>query len=105
MPKQVELVLDRDCPNVEAARMQLRRAFETIGETASWQEWDRDDPTCPAYARAFGSPTILVDREDVSGAGGRADANSCRVYEDEEGRLVGVPPLDVITAALGRTTA
>jgi hypothetical protein len=35
MPK-VELIYDDDCPNVEAARQQLRRAFQELGQSPAW---------------------------------------------------------------------
>lgn len=99
MPK-VELIYDDDCPNVEAARQQLRRAFQELGQPPAWQEWDRGAPSSPAHARQYGSPTILVDGKDVSGASPSDGAACCRVYHSEHDGLQKVPPIESITSAL-----
>lgn len=96
----VELIYDTDCPNIEAAREQLRQAFQAVGQAASWQEWDRGDPASPAHARRFGSPTVLVDGQDVAGASPSDDADCCRVYQSAQGGFEGVPPLEAIALAL-----
>lgn len=95
----VELIYDRDCPNVPQARENLLRAFSQAGLAPSWQEWDRADAEAPAYARAYGSPTVLVHSKDVAGSKG-SDATSCRIYVNGEGRNQGVPPVDMIVTAL-----
>lgn len=95
----VELIYDSDCPNVPQARENLLRAFGQTGLAPRWQEWDRADAEAPAYARAYGSPTVLVHGKDVAGSNG-ADASSCRIYVNGEGRNQGVPPIDLIAAAL-----
>ncbi len=102
----VQLVYDRDCPNVERARGAIAAALREVGLPAAWAEFDRADLSTPEPLRAFGSPTVLVHGLDVSGRTdeARADANSCRVYHDAEGRLDGVPSVDQIAAAL-RTAA
>lgn len=98
MPR-VELVYDADCPNVEAARSQLRLALAQAGQAPQWGEWERSDPAAPPYVRRYGSPTILVDGRDVAG-GAPTDANCCRLYHGENGRLQGVPSAETIAAAL-----
>jgi mercuric ion transport protein len=103
MPK-VELIYDDACPNVEAARQQLRRAFQELGQSPAWQEWDRGAPSSPAHARQYGSPTILVDGKDVSGAAPSDGADCCRVYRSEHDGLQKVPPIESITSALRNNT-
>ncbi len=98
----VELIYDRDCPNVEDTRVQLRQALEAAGLAPEWQEWDRADPRAPAYARRYGSPTVLVDGRDVAGTE-PSDAPSCRIYASTAGRGRGVPAADMIAAALNKT--
>lgn len=100
MSRTVELIYDRDCPNVEAARSQLRRVLDQLELPPRWQEWERAGPDAPAYVKRYGSPTILVDGHDVSGGSTEADSKCCRVYRDADGRMRGVPPLEVIRAAL-----
>ncbi|MCZ7684627.1 MAG: hypothetical protein M5U28_39980 [Sandaracinaceae bacterium] len=63
----LELVYDRGCPHVEAARASLERACEQAGLPPRWTEHSSDD--APPHARGYGSPTILVDGRDVAGAG------------------------------------
>lgn len=93
----VELLYFLDCPNVPAAREQLRRAFEAIGAPPKWTEIDVSSDAAPAHTRGYGSPSVLVDGKDVTGAtpGG---GSSCRIYAGSDVR--GVPPLDAIVAAL-----
>lgn len=100
MSLHVVLIRDSECPNVEAARSNLRSAFEAIGQTPRWREFDRNSEGTPAEWRAFGSPTILVNGRDVAGSEPIAGGNSCRVYRSPEGWLVGIPGVEQITAAL-----
>lgn len=97
----VELVYSPDCPGIAAARAELLRAFARSGVPPRWTEWRGDDPDAPAHVRGIGSPSILIDGRDVTGARPAAGgASSCRLYPDADGRLVGVPPVEAITAAL-----
>ena len=100
MMATVELIYDANCPNVAMTRAHLLRAFQLAGHTPRWNEWDRDDPTSPAPARQFGSPTLLVDGRDLAGEQASGDADCCRLYMDEKGRLAGVPSVETIAAAL-----
>ncbi len=98
--KTIELITDRDCPNVVDARAELRRALAELALPLEWQEWDRESPDAPAHARNYGSPTVLVDGRDVAGDNTEGDANCCRVYVQADGRFSGVPSADLIRAAL-----
>lgn len=93
----VELLYFPECPNVPAAREQLRRALAVFGAPSKWTEIDVTVESAPAHARGYGSPTILVDGKDVTGAV-PGDGSSCRIYADSDVR--GAPPLDAIVAAL-----
>ncbi len=97
----VELIYDKDCPNVARARENLLHALNMAGRALHWREWERADAKAPAYTRAYGSPTILVNKEDVAGVPA-ADAPSCRIYSNDYGAKQGVPPVSLIVAALGR---
>ena len=103
MPK-VELVYDPGCPNVEAARAQLLRAFAVLDLPPRWQEWSSDNPATPEHARGYASPTILVDGQDVSGAEPIDGEASCRIYATNDG-LRGTPSVREIIAALGHSVA
>ncbi len=98
--KTIELIIDRDCPNVDGERAELRRSLAELELPWEWQEWDRESPDAPAHARNYGSPTVLVDGRDVAGDNTEADANCCRVYVQADGRFRGAPSADMIRAAL-----
>ena len=104
---QIELVYDPGCPNVERARQMLAVACREAGIPAVWTEWNSEVEECPERARNLGSPTVLVNGEDVApgphpwaprepGAAPR-----CRVYRDGDA-IVKVPPLDRVTGAITR---
>jgi mercuric ion transport protein len=100
----VELVYDKDCPHVGAARANLLRAFEAAGVPAKWTEWEQSSPNTPARLRGFGSPTVLVEGNDVAGAQPVEGLACCRLYETEDGRG-GVPPVGLIAGALAHAKA
>ncbi len=95
----IEFIYDGDCPNVEAARVELRRALQAAALETSWQEWNRADEHAPEYVRAYGSPTILVDGKDIAGMP-PGDASACRIYRNEQGNTRGIPDRELILAAL-----
>lgn len=104
-PVRIELLYDRDCPNIDAARQMIRAALAAAGESTGWVELDRADPATPDDRRGFGSPTVLVDGRDVAGdeiGDGRSDASSCRLYRDECGCACGAPSAALIAEAIRR---
>ena len=96
---QIELIYEKTCPNIEAARLQLLRAFATAGITPHWQEWEVSTPEAPAHVHGYGSPTILVNGQDVSGDMTKGDDYCCRVYSHGENDK-GVPAVADIVYAL-----
>ena len=96
----VELIYDKDCPNVEGTRGRLKLALAEAGFGAQWQEWERSDAKSPGYVRGYGSPTILVNGKDVAGALPSDGAKCCRVYSDKSREISGVPSSEVIASAL-----
>ena len=97
---KVELIYDADCPNVTQARSLLIKAFTRTGVSARWLEWERTAPESPEYARSRGSPTILVEGQDVAGDSTISGSGACRIYNDDQGKLSGTPPLEAVCAAL-----
>lgn len=89
---RVELIYFQGCPNVQRARENLRAAMSAAGVDPAVEEWDRDAPETPSYARRYPSPTVLVDGRDVCGDAGGSEEASCRA--------LGAPDVDVILAAL-----
>jgi hypothetical protein len=102
---QIELVYDPGCPNVDQAREILTECCRDAGIPAVWSEWSSDDPSCPAYARNLGSPSVLVNGEDVApGPHPWAkrepdDGPRCRVYRDGDA-IVRAPPKSRVSAAI-----
>jgi len=104
--QNVELVYDRDCPNVSVARERLSRALKASGRPLRWTERDRAAPETPKHARGHGSPAILVNERDVAGRDASpAEATCCRVYPSQERGCDGTPPVRTIVAALSEDGA
>jgi hypothetical protein len=101
----VVLIHDPECPNVAEARSNLRRALDATGRPPRWRECDRNAADTPAEWRAYGSPTILVNGQDVADLEAGAGGNSCRVYRARDGRLSGVPGVEQIASVLQRAAA
>jgi hypothetical protein len=78
MARTVELVFFEGCPNVPAARANIRASLEGAGLRAEWTEWDLLAEEAPARVRGYASPTILVNGKDVTGAGPQNAALACR---------------------------
>lgn len=93
----VVLLYARDCPNVNEARARLRDALAAAGLSATWREVDLDAPDTPPDWKRFGSPTILVDGDDVVPAA--VAGACCRVYEG----LTRAPSVEAIVEALARS--
>ena len=105
---RIDLVYDRDCPNVARARAMIRAALQEVGVELFWWEWDRDNAATPVALRGYGSPTVLVNGRDVDcekNDSVEADGNSCRVYFDECGCICGAPSATLITSAIRRARA
>ena len=85
----------------------LTRALQEAAIPAVWTEWDTEDPQCPANRKAYGSPTILVNGEDVAPgphqwATREEDMGPrCRLYR-EGTETMGAPPLGRVQAAIHR---
>ncbi len=104
---QIELVYDPGCPNVDAAREVLTECCRAAEIPAVWTEWSTDDPECPHYARNFGSPSILVNGEDVApgphpwAEREPGDGPRSRVYRDGDA-IVRTPPANRVALAIAR---
>ncbi len=95
----VELLYDGDCPNVQDARAQLLRAFAMTKIAPRWKEWRQDTNDSPFHLQGFGSPTILVNGNDVTDAQ-RNTGSSCRLYVQPDGSMRGVPSVETLVLAL-----
>jgi hypothetical protein len=98
---EVEVVYDKDCPNIAGTRANLLRALVQAGVPARWIEWERSSPEVPARVRYAASPAIFINRQDVAGTQ-RFDGQSCRLYSSADGHRSGAPPTELIAASLIR---
>lgn len=96
---KVELIFESGCPNIVDTRENLLRAFSEAQLSPKWTEWDTASKESPAHVQGFGSPTVLVDGNDVSGHF-RTGTSCCRLYATTDGRRTGAPPIKAIRAAL-----
>jgi len=102
---QVELVYDPGCPNVGRAREALTEACREAEIPAVWTEWSSEDPACPEHVRNLGSPTVVVNEEDVApgphpwAPRESGDGPRCRVYRDGDA-LVPAPPVARVVEAI-----
>lgn len=101
---KIELVYDQDCPNIRDTRCNLMIALVATGWPVEWTEWNQSDPGAPERVRRFGSPTILVDGADIVGGQGLHEGRFCRMYRRADQQICGVPPPDLIAAALPKRT-
>ncbi len=97
----IQLLVFRGCPHAEGARASLRRVLVSMGLPPGFEEIDVSQEGCPETLKRWGSPTVLIDGQDVAGASS-ADGGTCRVYSTPSG-LSGVPPEEDIRAALTRS--
>jgi mercuric ion transport protein len=74
----------------------LQVALARLG-LSGYEELDILDASTPEELRGWGSPTILIDGEDVSG-GRKGDSVCCRVYPESKG----VPTAATIVATVKR---
>ena len=89
---RIELVYFEGCPNASQARENLKEAVEASNEDLTWSQWDLMEESTPADYRRFGSPTVLVDGEDVTGENVGTAAMACRAD--------GVPSVATIIARI-----
>jgi hypothetical protein len=97
---RIQLVMFEGCAQVAAARELLSRVLSTSGGAAAFEEVDTEAAGTPERYRSYASPTILVDGEPVGGA--ERHGSCCRLYQDDAGRLVGVPSEAALRTALAR---
>lgn len=90
---KIHLLHFAGCPNVDAARAALRDALAEEKLAVPVEEIDVEHASAPAWARGWGSPTILIDGKDVAGQE-RSTASACRLYAG------GAPSVEMIRARL-----
>ena len=101
--RRVELLYFDGCPNHEALVPRLRALLDRADGTAVLELRRVESEEEARRARFLGSPTVRVDGRDVEpDAVARDDYGlKCRLYRGTDGRSVGLPPDELVLAALG----
>jgi hypothetical protein len=102
----IELLWWEGCPSTEAALRQLREVLGELGlgETEITTTEIRTDEDARA-ARFIGSPTILIDGDDVvPPPDDEPTGLNCRIYRRRDGRISPTPDPDDLRDALRRAT-
>ena len=98
----IEVLVFEGCPHAAQALELARSVAERLAPEVAVSRVDVTSDEAASRLRFYGSPTILVDGEDVEGRDGPSTGLSCRVY-DADGQSEGVPPEWMVEAALLRT--
>ena len=97
---KVELIYFDGCPNIADARAVLIKALVELKQPVKWVEWNKNDKNCPQKYTQYGSPTILIDEEDIIPMEVTHEGDCCRLYQNKDSTLAGVPSLEIIKKAI-----
>jgi hypothetical protein len=103
---EVEFLYCAECPSHGAALERLKKVLSAAGWRGAVRVTEISDLE-QAIERGFsGSPTILLDGEDIDSEGraGEPPGLGCRIYRMEDGRVSPLPSEWMIRAALDRKT-
>src|SRR5690606_24452828 len=92
---KIEFIYDQDCPNVKETKSNLFKAIEKNGAEYKFLEWDRSSDKSPEYAKTYGSPTILINQNDILEMQEKSTSNCCRIYGNS-----GVPSIEFVSNAI-----
>jgi hypothetical protein len=100
---EIELLWWAGCPSTEKALRELDAALEDAGISGVTVRTTEILTEDEARERDFvGSPTILVDGEDVASPGEEPVGLNCRVYRRRDGRVAPTPDPESLREALRR---
>ncbi len=98
---KIELLSFRGCPNAEVTRKRVQDVLDNLGIGEEVLLVDVENEEAAHRLKFLGSPSIHVNGRDIEPARrGDPPAFSCRIYRDEQGRMTGVPPRQLIEAAV-----
>ena len=107
----IELLWWEGCPSTERARSELALALAEVSLPGAEVRMREISTDAQAQAARFaGSPTILIDGEDLVGApptrhgDGEQVGLTCRVYRRRDGRISPTPDPDDLRDALRRAS-
>ena len=96
---RIQLLTHPGCASASATRERLVRLLALARADAGIEEVDVTAANAPEHLRGWGSPTVLIDGEDVGGEKSPG-GSCCRLYRNADGRLGGVPSEALIAAML-----
>ena len=100
---EMELLWWAGCPSTERALSDLQAALEDAGISGADIRMTEIATEEEARARAFvGSPTILVDGEDVAPPAEQPIGLNCRVYRRRDGAVSPTPDPEDLRDAVRR---
>jgi hypothetical protein len=92
---EIELRFWEGCPSHTVALAQLRDVLTAVGQdpdAVTTREVMTDEEA--AELGFIGSPTIIIDGDDLFETAGQAPALTCRVYRLRDGRFSPTPDLE-----------
>jgi len=101
---KIEILYFDECPNHGPTVERVKDALRQEDMTAEILEVNVRDEATARSLRFLGSPTVRIDGVDVEATGrlSKDFGMICRIYADS-GRRIGIPPVDLIRAALRQT--
>ena len=107
--KQIDILYFEGCPGWRPAEKLVRQVVREarLDDAVSVRLVPIETEEEAQTHRFVGSPTIRIDGDDVDPAAAQLTAFGlqCRLYHQSDGRLGGLPPADLIRAALGLKVA
>lgn len=98
---EVQFLYYEDCPSHEEALARLREVMQEEGIDSEIEIVKVETEEQAQEHRFVGSPTILVDGQDIaSPEPGTRFGLACRAYTLEDGRISPLPSRDMIRKAL-----
>lgn len=105
-PIEVIFLYYEDCPSHEQALERLRAVMQQEGMQAEVKVIKVETEEAAQRLRFVGSPTILVNGQDIdSPSAGAHYGLTCRAYRLENGRISPMPSVNMIRRALRKATS
>jgi hypothetical protein len=103
----VELLWWEGCPSTDKALADLREALTELGlEQVELRVTEMRTDDDARMADFVGSPTVLIDGEDVQPPGADEPVGlSCRIYHSRDGRISPTPDPEGLRVALRQAAA
>jgi len=105
MPVKISFLYYEECPSHDVALERLRQVLAEEGIQAEIEIIKVETEEQAQHLRFTGSPTILVDGQDLDPPPPDAPYSlTCRAYRQEDGRISPLPSPDMIRRALRMAT-